>query len=146
MLWRSIKIVGTLANAAAWVVALYFMFSRASHQRWFGFPAIGAGPSVEYKDFIAILLTVLAVMIGIAAFMVALVAIWGIAEGKKMLEGIATEIAEKAANKRVDEMLPRSMEEVLAFDQAAPDIQETDGNRVAEAYEGEKESGNGKPV
>jgi hypothetical protein len=139
MLWRSIKIVGTLINVAVWVVAIYFLFSRSAHQRWFGFPSVGEGPSVEYKDFVSILLTVLAVMIGVAAFIVALVAIWGIAEGRKMLESIARDIAEQAAIKRVNDLVPRMVDEALAFDQSQPDVEESNGNRIAEAYRDDQE-------
>ncbi|MBN9018761.1 MAG: hypothetical protein J0H11_15210 [Rhizobiales bacterium] len=81
-------------NTALGIVVIYLMFN----ERFTMAPV----QAIEYKDFIAILLTALGVMIALGAFIVALLAVWGYREGKQMV----IDAAVNAAIERVDEVLP----------------------------------------
>src|SRR6266702_3068833 len=67
-------------------------------------------PVVEYKDFISILLTAIAVMIAIATAVAAIAAVWGYAvlreELNRTVARIASERAEEIARGRIDVMVP----------------------------------------
>jgi len=60
-------------------------------------------PSVDYKDFVSILLTGLGLMIGIGAFFIAIVAVWGYKEAKDLV----VRTAEERAKAEVVEQIPR---------------------------------------
>src|ERR1700688_4495049 len=68
-------------------------------------------PTVEYKDFVAILLTGLAVMIAVATVLAAAAAIWGYAiireEIIRTVERVATKRAEEIARERTNDLVPR---------------------------------------
>ena len=76
-------------------------------------PAYRPGPErvVEYKDFVAILLTAVTVMVALVAFIVALLTIFGYEAIKKLM----VDHAENAAKSHVDARMPRIVQEVLAF-------------------------------
>jgi len=92
-------------------------------------------PVVEYKDFVTILLTALAVMIAVATFVGALAAVWGFAvlreEAHRAAELAATKVAEAAAKAQVDAIVPRLVEEAISFAQKS---KETKADAVAEEY------------
>ena len=143
ILYRAAKIAIALLILSGWLVAAYLFSQHRSEPNTFAeFSFLfSATPQVEYKDFVAILLTALAVMIGIAAFLVAVIAIWGFAEGKRMLEMVAQKtaetVAERVAISRVNALIPAQV--ALAIQAEKDDIGDSD--KIAEAYRGEP-SGN----
>ncbi len=106
---------------------------------------ISAGePKVEYKDFVAILLTGLAVMIAVATVLAAMGAIWGYViireEINRTVERIASARAEEIANKKAAEVaresvsiaVPKMIREVVDFIQQGEEQGRAD--EIAEEY------------
>lgn len=84
-------------------------------------------PNIEYKDFVSILLTALAVMIAIAAVIAALAAIWGFA----VLREEVSKAASSAARSETRKIVPGLVEEAMAFAQFG---RESRGDEVADEY------------
>jgi hypothetical protein len=103
-------------------------------------PAVVANPTaaqgLEYKDFIAILLTAIGVMIAIAALLIAMLAIWGFEAGKKLLlestKAAAVSHVDKIVPQMVDAMVPQLVEDKLRFERKAG--QTGDADAIAESY------------
>lgn len=89
MLRRAAQILFWLSQVGFAVLALYFIF-QGGVQR-------ADSPPIAYGDFIAILLTALAVMMAVAAFFVAILAVWGYKEAHTLVTQTAREAAESAA-------------------------------------------------
>jgi hypothetical protein len=107
MLLRALQFVGWCSViAVALVVAVAFSHSSAPSEH----------PVVEYKDFVSILLTAIAVMIGIGAVIAAFAAIWGFDLLRKEMTKIAADAAADVATKRVDEIVPGLVEQSLKVD------------------------------
>lgn len=90
-------------------------------------------PTIEYKDFVAILLTAIGVMIAIAAVVAALGAIWGFGVLRAEVKKAATEAARKETRK----IVPGLVAEAVEFGKQG---RETQADKVAEEYG--KEGGN----
>lgn len=77
------------------------------------------GPIVEYKDFVTILLTCLAVMIAVATIFAAVAAVWGFdflkRETQAHAEAAAHVSAEKIASERIEAILPGLVEQAVRF-------------------------------
>jgi hypothetical protein len=101
-------------------------------------PATGNHPVVEYKDFVSILLTAIAVMIGVAAVFAAFAAIWGFDLLRREIVKTATEAAERAAAARVNELVPGLVDKAIEFEREVPG---TEADKIAEEFG--KEKGNG---
>ncbi len=84
---RGALFLSVLFNLSIGVLALWFFLRPgAVHVPFFKPHRVVTHPQVEYKDFVAILLTALAVMIGLGSGLVAVLAIFGYSEGRKMIE------------------------------------------------------------
>ncbi len=88
-------------------------------------------PVVEYKDFVTILLTALAVMISVAAFLGALAAVWGFSVLKDESRVAAKLAAEAMAKARVEAMVPLLVEEAMSFHSKGA---ATKADEIAEEY------------
>lgn len=92
-LTTAFKVVGIIANISVWFLALYLLAERwvqPAPSGWSPLAALFVGPAppptVDYKDFVSILLTALGVMIAVGSVGLALMALFGWAEGRKMVE------------------------------------------------------------
>jgi hypothetical protein len=139
MLGRGLLIFVGLLTSASIVLNLWF---------------IGRGtlsevhaPLVEYKDFVTILLTALAVMIAIATVLAAMAAVWGYVE---IREGInrrvdeiaskrAAEVATEVAKDRTNAMVPELVNRAIEFAKQSEDVK---GDEVADEI-GKEGNGNG---
>jgi hypothetical protein len=130
MILRALAILGVCFLIALALMALYFI---AGHS-----PATGDHPVVEYKDFVSILLTAIAVMIGVAAVFAAFAAIWGFDLLRREIVKTATEAAERAAAARVNELVPSQVDKALEFEREVPGAE---ADKIAEEFG--KEKGNG---
>jgi hypothetical protein len=81
-------------------------------------------PILEYKDFVAILLTALGVMIAIVTVFAAFGAIWGF----DLLRRETHATAEKVARDKVDEILPSLVEQAVRFQMQGPNTQSGQDN------------------
>ena len=122
LLLRALRIIGWCFLGAAALEAAYVIS---------GSPASGAHPTVEYKDFVSILLTALGVMIALAAVAAALAAVWGFEFLRKEMHKIAAETAADVAKKEVQAIVPGLVEETSAF---AREAQRLPADAVAEEY------------
>lgn len=77
-------------------------------------------PSIEFKDFVSILLTGLGLMIAIGAFFVAIVAVWGYKEAKDLVIRIAEDGAKAEVPGHVERLL--SPELVVAALKSDPSL------------------------
>jgi uncharacterized membrane protein YcjF (UPF0283 family) len=118
MINRSIQTVLLLIGL---VMLGFFLFVASSDS------ISSAHPTIEYKDFVSILLTALAVMIAIAAVIAALAAIWGFA----VLREEASKSAAEAARDETRKIIPRLVKEAMDFAKAAS---ESRGDEVADEY------------
>ena len=130
MILRALAALGVCFLIASALMALYFMAGNS--------PATGDHPVVEYKDFVSILLTAIAVMIGVAAVFAAFAAIWGFDLLRKEIVKTATEAAERAAAARVNELVPSQVDKALEFEREVPGAE---ADKIAEEFG--KEKGNG---
>src|SRR6202034_452067 len=105
MIWRAVQTIGWCFAIAVALVALFLALQKG--------PA-GPQPLVEYKDFVSILLTAIAVMIAVGAVIAAFAAIWGFdllrREIVKTATDTATKVATDAATARVDALVPGLVE------------------------------------
>jgi hypothetical protein len=112
-------------------VGLCFVLAAA----WMAIQLVAGGGSttgqmavVEYKDFVTILLTALAVMIAVGTIMAAFAAIYGFDLLRKELvkasaetaAKVAAEQAEKIARARVDELVPGLVDQTVRFEREVP--------------------------
>jgi hypothetical protein len=89
MYGRAFQVLLTIFNLGFAVMALYFIFKggvKTPHSE-----------HLEYKDFVTILLTALAVMIAIAALFIAAAAVWTYKEAMEIIRGIADTAARDVA-------------------------------------------------
>jgi pheromone shutdown protein TraB len=108
-------------------------------------------PKLEYKDFVSILLTGIAVMIAVATVVAAMGALWGYViirdEIKRTVEKVATDRAEVIAKKRaeevarerVDTLVPSLVNEMIYFMQQG---EPSKSDEIADEY-GREEGSNG---
>jgi hypothetical protein len=82
-------LVGIVITLTGWIFAGLFYFKPSL--------SLGASQEVEYKDFISILLTALAVMIAILATTFAIAAVWGYAALKEEVVKASKAEAREAA-------------------------------------------------
>jgi hypothetical protein len=91
---RATNVFLLLFNIALSALLIYCLWSN----RW---PPISEARGIEYKYFISILLTALAVMIAVATILIAVAAIWGFAvlreEARSSAERIAAKVAREVA-------------------------------------------------
>jgi predicted RNase H-like nuclease len=111
MLLRAFQIVGWCFVVALALVAAFALAGNG---------ITSDHPVVEYKDFVSILLTAIAVMIGIGAVAAAFAAIWGFELLRREIVKAAAEIAAKAAEEKIDEVVPGLVEKALKFDREVP--------------------------
>jgi heme/copper-type cytochrome/quinol oxidase subunit 2 len=123
MILRALQIVGVCFLIASALMALYFVAGSSQ--------TAGDRPVVEYKDFISILLTAVAVMIAIGAFIAAFAAIWGFDLLRREIVKTSTETATKVAAARVDELVPGLVEKALDFER---DIPGPEADQIAEQF------------
>jgi hypothetical protein len=137
-------IVFAALRAVAWclfcALAVLFLYLYINGQ-------IGAGPDhpvIEYKDFVTILLTALAVMIAVATVVVAVAAVWGYVairdEISRTVKEIAGKRAEEVARDRIEAIAPGLVKEIIRFDEQ---LSESRSDDIAKEYskEGEKKGG-----
>jgi hypothetical protein len=102
MLWRAGQVLLTLFNIAFAIMALYFIFK--------GGVSTSESPGLEWKDFVTILLTALAVMIALSAIFVAGAAVWTYKEAMEIVrvtaDKAAREVAGPIAARTARETLP----------------------------------------
>jgi len=123
MLIRALQVTALFLICAVSIVSMY-AFTNGS--------LAGARPPVvEYKDFVTILLTALAVMIAVATFMGALAAVWGFTVLRDEAHRAAEAAAEKVAKAHVESTVPRLVEEAMNF---AGQSKGTKADAVAEEY------------
>lgn len=126
MLFRAFQIVGWCLVFAVVLIAVYFMGAASR--------TTGANPVIEYKDFVAILLTALGVMVAVAAVAAAFAAVWGF----ELLRKEMREVAGQIAKNEVQATVPGLVDEAMAFQREGRVVA---GDRVAEEYERETENG-----
>ena len=81
-----------LFNLSVGAIALWFFFKPGVVHIPFLRPhRVVTPPSIEYKDYVGILLTALAVMIALGSGLIATLAVFGYAEGRKMIERVVKE-------------------------------------------------------
>jgi hypothetical protein len=133
MVFRAFISVAVLFICAIAVLILYCVAhgNLVAHGDLFG----PHPPVVEYKDFVTILLTALAVMIAVAAFVGAIAAVWGFTalreETHRAAEVAAKIAAEAVAKAHVETTVPRLVEEAVSF---ALKSKDTKADAVAEEY------------
>ncbi len=116
-----------LFNMSIGVVALWlFLRPGAIHIPFFRPHRVFSHPEVEYKDFVAILLTALGVMIALGSGLAAVLAIVGYSEGRNMIERFVK--AEVKAN------LPPAIAR-LQMDQKPSETTSADADRIAQALD-----------
>jgi heme/copper-type cytochrome/quinol oxidase subunit 2 len=96
-------LVGIVITLTGWIFAGLFYFKPSL--------SLGASQEVEYKDFISILLTALAVMIAILATTFAIAAVWGYA-AVKASKAEAREAAQVEARSTADVVATRVAREL----------------------------------
>jgi hypothetical protein len=107
MVKHAINIFCFLFNVALSALLLYLLWSSR-------LPLAKDGQGIEYKDFISILLTALAVMIAAATILLATAAIWGFtalreearSSAEKEASRVARDIAESVATRTARETKP----------------------------------------
>lgn len=125
MLGRALNVVVAMFGCALFIMVFHFIAKGDLEKP--------SAPVIEYKDFVTILLTSLAVMIAVATVIAALIAIWGFdfiqRATKTSAENVAREHAEKIAQARVEAMLPALVQDAVRFE-----TQNLSGsaNRIAE--------------
>lgn len=124
MFRRSCWVVLVLFNVAFAIMALYFIFK--------GGVVTPASASLEYKDFVAILLTGLGVMIALGALLIAVLAIWTYKNAIELIVEAAQRAAEKAARAHVEATVPGMVDDVIRFKKE--DAGDSDPNAIATAY------------
>ncbi len=124
---RGIFVMSVLFNASIAVIALYlFLRPGTVHIPVFHPRRVITPPTVEYKDFVAILLTALGVMIALGSGLIAVLAIFGYSEGRKMIEAL------------VKEEVKQSLQPTLArlqMDQKASETTPADADLIARALD-----------
>jgi hypothetical protein len=132
--------LGLLATAALFICAFMILFLKLYLN---GELTVEHSAVVEYKDFISILLTAIAVMIAIATAVAAMAAVWGYGaireELNRTVAKTAGDRAEEIARSRIDVMVPQLVAEQMAFEKQGT---ESRGDDVAEEIS--KEVGGGK--
>jgi len=115
-------IVVALCCASSCVLSLWLILrGGAGHTTVFHRHESFVPVTVDYKDFVSILLTALGVMIGLGSIGVAAVAVFGYAEGRKMVELIVRQaVREQLITAFVREQEARSTR-----------TSSVDGNRIA---------------
>jgi hypothetical protein len=108
-----------LFNIAFAILAVYFIQK--------GGVITPQSQALDYKDFVTILLTGIAVMIAVGAVAVALFAVWGFSA----LREEARESARRAAEARIDELVPSLVEKALKFDREAAGAE---ADQIAQEY------------
>jgi hypothetical protein len=133
--------LGLLTTAALFVCAFMVLFLKLYLN---GELTAEHGAVVEYKDFISILLTAIAVMIAIATVVSAIAAVWGYGvireELNRTVARIAGDRAEEIARGRIDVMVPRLVAAQMAFEKQGTG---TRGDEVAEEVSKEVDGGKG---
>src|SRR4051812_24815690 len=94
--WRAVNALVMLFCIATMMMLLAYFGKN-------GVASSQPSQGLEYKDFIAILLTALGVMIAVAALAIAMLAIWGFEAGRKLL----LESAQAAAVTHVEKIVPQ---------------------------------------
>ncbi|MGE0753136.1 MAG: hypothetical protein AB7K64_21405 [Variibacter sp.] len=94
MIWKA-----TIAVCFAWNIALscvlgYFLCHGAI--------SMAQTQTLEYKDFVAILLTALGVMIAVGAFFIAILAVWTYKNAMELIESAARDEAKTVATKTAE--------------------------------------------
>jgi hypothetical protein len=121
MLRKAAFAVLTLANVSLALLMTYYLFR--------GGVITPASAPLEYKDFVAILLTALGVMIALGALLIAVLAVWTYKNAMELI----TAAADKAARERVDLILPGLVEDQMRFEEEdIGDAEEAD--KIAGAY------------
>jgi flagellar basal body-associated protein FliL len=118
-MWRTLQVLLTLFNIAFAILAVYFIQK--------GGVITPQSQALDYKDFVTILLTGIAVMIAVGAVAVALFAVWGFSA----LREEARESARRAAEARIDELVPSLVEKALKFDREAAGAE---ADQIAQEY------------
>jgi hypothetical protein len=121
-LLRALSFIG-----ACFVIASAFMLLRSMAVDG---PA-GERPIVEYKDYVSILLTALAVMIAVATIIAAFGGFWGFEVLRKELVKTAAETSTKVAEAKIAEVVPGLVEKALKFDREVP---AAEADQIAEEY------------
>jgi len=124
-------IVVALCCASSCILSLWLILrGGAGHTTVFHRHGSAVPVTVDYKDFVSILLTALGVMIGLGSIGVAAVAVFGYAEGRKMVEGIVRQ----AVNDQLQPAIFRARE-----DAAAAQSPSVEGNSIAHQAGGRHE-------
>jgi ABC-type enterochelin transport system permease subunit len=119
MRWRAF-IIALLLIVIALLATILWLQVHA-HPIWI--PGEKDAEGVEYKDFISILLTALAVMIALATILLAGLALWGFGalkdEARSVAERVAKETAEPVAARAARDMVDFSRD--ILYGQETPD-------------------------
>jgi NADH:ubiquinone oxidoreductase subunit 4 (subunit M) len=126
MILRALHAVGWCFIIAASIVVICVMARRGSP---------GGAPVVEYKDFVSILLTALGVMIALGAVLAALAAIYGFETIRKEAVHAAEQTAARVAESKVNEIVPRLVEQVAKIDR---EVSGTQADQIAEEIDKEE--------
>jgi hypothetical protein len=110
-MFRAAVLIVGLFNVALFAI-LVWVVGRGHWQ-------LPTGPSaIEYKDFIAILLTGIALMVALLALVAAGAAVWGFENIRKEAARVAKKEARRAAKDEANSVATRTVREFL--DQTAP--------------------------
>lgn len=93
------------------------MGSAAASASIWGFLLKPGPPSVDYKDFVSLLLTALGLMIAIGAFFIAVFAFWGYREATELVKRTAEEVAKAEVAEQVPSLVtPELVSTALKID------------------------------
>jgi hypothetical protein len=123
MRWNAFITTLLLITIALLITVLWFQF----HGHPVLLPGAKDAEGIEYKDFISILLTALAVMIAVATILLAALALWGFGALKDEARGVAKSVAERTAKEIAEPVASRTAREVVRFSvgSGSASIQET---------------------
>jgi magnesium-transporting ATPase (P-type) len=106
VMWRGLQIVLGALQIAVVVIAGFIVW------HWSGTPSTGAS-SIEYKDFVSILLTALALMIAVLAAFLAAAAVYGFQAIREQACRISMEKSEEVAKTTAESVASRATIEYL---------------------------------
>ncbi len=111
-MWRVLQIVFAVLNLGLVVLVVFWILKS---------PATAlSSPSLEYKDFVSILLTAIGVMIAVLTIFLAVVALWGYAqlkeEARRVADDVAREVGKQSAEEVAREVGKQSAVEVATFE------------------------------
>lgn len=131
---RAFYFCSTLFNVGLAITVGYLLWTRS--------PIVAAEhQSIEYKDFVSILLTALAVMVAVVTLLVAALAIWGFGAIREDVRGRAAREARREANRIAKDVAgavaARTVRETLPVGTTGPEAGE-----IAKAMDGPNDDGN----